>query len=117
MRNRYWQPWGKIEVICLHNNIAEMYFIMDSAKLRFSFSRMVQIFTYFPTESKQKWQKQMSVVYYVYDVVLCGVYKLVIPVTFRANFHHLILPLVVDIISKIKNILTSSGTMTERLLC
>ena len=37
MRNRYFQVLGKFEAICLQNNIAEMYFIMDRSALGFSF--------------------------------------------------------------------------------
>ena len=37
MRNRYFQAWGKIEAICLQNNIAEIYFMMDRPDLHFKF--------------------------------------------------------------------------------
>ena len=40
MRNRYFQAQGKIETICLKNNITEIYFIMDRSKLRFCFYSM-----------------------------------------------------------------------------
>ena len=40
MRNRYFQAWDKIQVICLQNNIAEMFFIMDRSELHFSFYSM-----------------------------------------------------------------------------
>ena len=36
MRNMYFQAWGKIEAICLQNNITEIYFIMESSNLHFS---------------------------------------------------------------------------------
>ena len=37
MRNRYFWACGKIEAICLQNNITEIYFIMDGSKLHFCF--------------------------------------------------------------------------------
>ena len=40
MRNKYFQAWGKIDAICLQNNIAEIYFIINRSNLHFSFFSM-----------------------------------------------------------------------------
>ena len=53
---RYLEWYCKIQAICLQNDIAEIYFIIDRSDLHISFTvylRMAEIFTDSPTGSQQ----------------------------------------------------------------